>query len=107
MTAWSAKVRTSSICRSLNGSTRFRESAMAPIGSLSRSSGTPSIVRRPDATVSGSAKSGSARMSAICTTLPSSTARPEMLSRPGARVRWRAIAQYSGSAALYELDTGR
>ena len=28
MTAWSAKVRTSSICRSVNGSTRWRASAM-------------------------------------------------------------------------------
>jgi len=53
MTAWSAKVRTSSICRTVNGSTHFRESVIMPIGSLSRSSGTPSMVRRPDATVSG------------------------------------------------------
>ena len=45
MTAWSAKVRTSSICRSVNGSTRWRASLITPIGSPSRSSGTPSSVR--------------------------------------------------------------
>jgi len=42
------------------GSTRFRESEITPIGSLPRSSGTPSEVRRPDATAPGTAKSGSA-----------------------------------------------
>ena len=31
MTAWSAKVRTSSICRSVNGSTRFRRETIMPI----------------------------------------------------------------------------
>ena len=55
MTAWSAKVRTSSICRSVNGSTRFRERLIEPSTAPSRSSGTPSPVRRPAATVSGSA----------------------------------------------------
>ncbi len=45
ITAWSAKVRTSSICRSVNGSTRWRARLMTPIGSPSRSSGTPSSVR--------------------------------------------------------------
>ena len=52
---WSAKVRTSSICRSLNGSTRFRARLIVPSTSPWRSSGTPSMVRRPDATVSGCA----------------------------------------------------
>ena len=55
MTAWSAKVRTSSICRSVNGSTRFRERVIAPSTAPSRSSGTPSTVRRPEAAASGSA----------------------------------------------------
>ena len=36
-------------------------------------------------------------MSATCTTLPSSATRPAMLSRPGTIVRWRLIAQNSGS----------
>ena len=53
MTAWSAKVRTSSICRSVNGSTRFRERPITPRWLPSRSSGTPRLVRRPDATASG------------------------------------------------------
>jgi hypothetical protein len=53
MTAWSAKVRTSSICRSVYGSTRFRERVIAPSTAPSRSSGTPRAVRRPAATVSG------------------------------------------------------
>ena len=75
MTAWSAKVRTSSICLSANGSNRFRARLIVPSTAPSRSSGTPSTVRRPDATVSGSAYSGSARMSSTCTTLPSSATR--------------------------------
>jgi hypothetical protein len=45
MTAWSAKVRTSSICRSVNGATRPRASKMTPMGSASRIRGTPSRVR--------------------------------------------------------------
>ena len=69
--------------------------------------GTPSMVRRPTLTASVSAKSGSARMSAICTTLPSRATRPAMLSRPGTILRWRKAAQNSGSAALCELDTAR
>src|SRR6516165_2235541 len=72
MTAWSAKVRTSSICRSVNGCTRFRPRLIVPRTAPSRSSGTPRQVPIPAATVSGSAKSGSAAKSATCTTLPSS-----------------------------------
>jgi hypothetical protein len=45
ITAWSAKVRTNSICRSLNGSIRCRASTIVPITSPSRSRGTPSAVR--------------------------------------------------------------
>jgi hypothetical protein len=55
MTAWSAKVRTSSICRSVNGSTRFRETLIVPSTAPSRSSGTARLVRTPAVTVSGTA----------------------------------------------------
>src|SRR5215467_12005703 len=103
MTAWSAKVRISSICRSVNGSTRFRARVIVPSTAPSRSSGTPRHVRYPAATVSGRAKSRSARKSATCTTLPSSATRPARLSRPGTIVRWRKAAQNSGSAAPAEL----
>jgi hypothetical protein len=47
ITAWSAKVRTSSIWRSLNGSTRCRARPMVPTTTPSRSSGTPRPVRTP------------------------------------------------------------
>ena len=40
ITAWSAKVLTSSICSSVNDLTRWRASVMTPITSPSRSSGT-------------------------------------------------------------------
>src|SRR4051794_7898337 len=39
------EVLTSSICRSVNGSTRWRARTITPIGSPSRISGTPSEVR--------------------------------------------------------------
>ena len=42
ITAWSAKVVTSSICLSVNGRTALRCKTMTPIGVPSRSSGTPS-----------------------------------------------------------------
>ena len=45
ITAWSAKVATSSICCSVNSSTTARVSNSAPIGFPSRKSGTPSTVR--------------------------------------------------------------
>ena len=45
ITACSAKVRTSSICRSVNGSARWRASQATPIGSAPRKRGTPSAVR--------------------------------------------------------------
>jgi len=47
ITAWSAKVSTSSICWSVNGFTVERVSANTPTGCPSRSSGTPSKVRNP------------------------------------------------------------
>ena len=40
ITAWSAKVVTSSICRSVNGMTFFRQTENVPIGVPSRSMGT-------------------------------------------------------------------
>ena len=45
ITAWSAKVVTSSICLSVNGRTSARVSVKTPIGTSSRSIGTPSMVR--------------------------------------------------------------
>ena len=47
ITAWSAKVLTSSICLSVNGRTSLRN-IDAPIGTPSRSSGIPSPVRKPN-----------------------------------------------------------
>ena len=47
ITAWSAKVATSSICLSVNGRTALRCKMMTPIGVPSRSKGTPSTVRMP------------------------------------------------------------
>src|SRR5262249_42267901 len=44
ITAWSAKVETSSICLSVNGRTEARLKTITPTGFPSRSSGTPSIV---------------------------------------------------------------
>jgi hypothetical protein len=46
--AWSAKVRLSAICLSLNGLTSARRRNMVPNGLPSRSSGTESIVWRPN-----------------------------------------------------------
>ena len=46
ITAWSAKVVTSSICLSVNGRTSVRVSARTPIGTPSRSIGTPRTVRK-------------------------------------------------------------
>src|SRR5262249_1345574 len=60
ITAWSAKVVTSSICLWVNGCTADRDSTITPIGAPSRSSGTPSIVRMPALKVPGIAYSGSA-----------------------------------------------
>src|SRR3972149_5669892 len=47
ITAWSAKVLTSSICFSENGRTSVRRIAMAPMGTPSRKSGVTSSVRCP------------------------------------------------------------
>ena len=47
ITAWSAKVVTSSICLSVNGLISFRRIIRTPIASSFRMSGTASIVRWP------------------------------------------------------------
>src|SRR3974377_1896095 len=47
ITAWSAKVVTSSICFASNGFTTFLLRRMTPIGFPSRKSGTPRCVRKP------------------------------------------------------------
>src|SRR5262249_9231998 len=47
ITAWSAKVSTSSICLLVNGRTTVRYKWSTPIGIASRRSGTPSSVRKP------------------------------------------------------------
>ena len=47
ITAWSAKIVTSSICFSENGRTVFLTSEITPIGFPSRRSGTPRTVRKP------------------------------------------------------------
>src|SRR6516164_7026060 len=47
ITAWSAKVCSSSICFSLNGRTSIRRSAITPMHAPSRSRGTASTVRAP------------------------------------------------------------
>ena len=49
ITAWSAKVVTSSICFSVNGLTSTRVSEKTPIVAPSRRSGTPRIVLYPNA----------------------------------------------------------
>src|SRR5436190_2829929 len=49
MTAWSAKVVASSICLSVKGRAVDRVMVSTPIGSPSRSSGTPSTPRLPRA----------------------------------------------------------
>ena len=49
ITAWSAKVVTSSICLSVNGLTSPRLSKKTPIVAPSRRSGTPRIVLNPNA----------------------------------------------------------
>ncbi len=48
MTAWSAKVLTSSICVSVNGLTSERRIVITPMASSSRSKGTERIVRKPN-----------------------------------------------------------
>ena len=52
--AWSAKVDTSSICLSVNGRTSERVSASTPIGTPSRSIGTPRMVRKPPSLLASS-----------------------------------------------------
>ena len=85
ITAWAAKVRTSSIWRSLNGSMRWRESPKAPIASPSRRSGTPRIVlMKPLCAACRATCSLSVPISDICTGRRSARARPMAVPRPGA-----------------------
>ena len=84
ITAWSAKVVSSSICLSVNGLTSVRCKPMAPIGMPSRRSGTPNkVLKRAIFCASPSSYSGSASTSAIWTGWPSSAVRP--MSDPAPR----------------------
>ena len=84
ITAWSAKVVTSSISLSVNGATIDRVSAITPIGAPSRSSGTPSIVRKPPIFWDSiHVYSGSARQSGKCTVRAVSAVRPTSVLRAG------------------------
>ena len=66
ITAWSAKVEISSICLALNGRAASRVNVMTPIGTPSRSSGTPSMARKlPTLLASGQSYSVSAATSGI------------------------------------------
>ena len=61
ITAWSAKVVSSSICLSVNGLTSVRCKPMAPIGTPSRRSGAPNkVLKRAIFCASPSSYSGSA-----------------------------------------------
>jgi hypothetical protein len=55
ITAWSAKVLTSSICLSLNGRTSVRRMLITPITLSSRINGTDRMVRKPLPACSGRA----------------------------------------------------
>ena len=67
ITAWSANVETSSICLSVNGRTVVLTKLNTPIGTPSRISGTPKMVRTPPlrSIASNQVYSGSARTSGI------------------------------------------
>ena len=74
----------SSICLSVKGAPRMRANPRTPIGTPSRSIGTPSAVRTPPSScASVNVYSGSANTSAIWTLRPSSSARPLTLPRSG------------------------
>ena len=77
ITAWSAKVEISSICLALNGRAASRVSVMTPIGTPSRSSGTPSMARKlPTLLASGQWYSVSAATSGMWMMRRSSAVRP-------------------------------
>ncbi len=77
ITAWSAKVVTSAICFSVNGSTRDRKNPKTPISVSSRSNGTPRpVCRFPRCCASVQVYSGSFAASSMCTTRRSSKVRP-------------------------------
>jgi len=84
ITAWSAKVVTSSISRSMNGSTRRRASPMTPIGWPSRISGTPIMERiLPTFASCFFSYCGSFQASSIRATLRVMAARPTRVPGPG------------------------
>src|SRR6266566_1832322 len=108
ITAWLAKVVTSSICFSVNGSTRWRARTITPIRDPSRSIGTPSCVRNfPRVVASATVYSGSEALSAMCTARPSIATRPVTDPRPGTSGfpsrnsrKWRAAALASGEKPI-------
>ncbi len=82
ITAWSAKVLTSSICFSVKGRTSLRRMRMAPNALLSLTSGTASVVRCPnsrDGARASGKSSNAATMSSMCITDWSMIARPTVL----------------------------
>jgi hypothetical protein len=97
MTAWSAKVFSSSICVSENGETSRRGTVIAPTGTRSRSIGTAKVVRKPDSTSVGCVYFRSTAISGTCTTDPVMIARAVMLPGPGAIGNTRSTAASSSS----------
>ena len=85
MTAWSAKVLSSSSCRAGSNPVWERLTVMAPIGRPSRRIGTATRLRKVTIRASSPNEySGSAATSGICWTAALRTARPAPLPRPGA-----------------------
>ena len=85
MTAWSAKVRTSSICRSVNGCTRCRPRSITPTTARPRAAAARQArCVLPERSQPRAARiPGRRRCRATCTTLPSSATRPATLPRSG------------------------
>ncbi len=88
ITAWSAKVVTSSICLSVKGCTLERVSVMTPTGVPSLRSGTPSMVRYPSSFETSRVYSSSSPMSWMWTVLRSSKVRPTHDPRSGSIERF-------------------
>ncbi len=84
ITAWSAKVWSSSTCRSEKGAAAPWKTTIAPMASPARSIGTARALRKPVArAVSVKSWSGSASMSGMWTVARVSTARAAAVARPG------------------------
>jgi len=95
MTAWSAKVCSSSICLSVNGPASPRRSWRAPIAAPSRMRGTATDARKPSSRAWCQVRGNSAAtaaMSGTWTTRCSSTLRAVMVSRAIGRTRPRGEA---------------